>query len=113
MSTTSDVTSSSITVLWGTVECIHRNGDITGYSVKYGIYGSGKTHTMYVAGMYTSKSTIRGLAPATNYSIQVAAVSSTGTGKYSTAAVYAITTGKIITNPILLRMYYYVLEYLQ
>ena len=33
---TSDVTSSNITVQWGPVDCIHRNGDITGYSVCMG-----------------------------------------------------------------------------
>jgi len=33
--------SSSITVQWGAVDCIHRNGDITGYSVQYGVQGVG------------------------------------------------------------------------
>ena len=32
----SEVTSSSITVQWGPVDCIHRNGNITGYSMQYG-----------------------------------------------------------------------------
>ena len=50
---------------------------------------------MNVTGGYTSKSTIRGLAPATNYFIQVAAVNSAGTGIYSTA-IYAVTTGIVI-----------------
>ena len=92
---TSDITSSSITVHWGLVDCIQRNGYITGYSVQYVAYGSAKIQTMNVTGGYTSKSTIRGLAPATNYFIQVAAVNSAGTGIYSTA-IYAVTTGIVI-----------------
>ena len=73
----SEVTSFSITVQWGPVDCIHRNGDITGYSVQY------ESETVSVSGdssggMYV----ISGLMPSTTYSIQVAAETSTGTGPY-------------------------------
>ena len=80
---TSDVTSSSITVQWGAVDCIHRNGDITGYSVRYGVQGSGSTQMLSVSGSATTEATISGLESATNYSIEVAAVNSAGTGVYS------------------------------
>ena len=30
----------SIIVQWMAVDCIHRNGNITGYSVRYGVVGS-------------------------------------------------------------------------
>ena len=43
-----EVTSSSITVQWEMVPCIHRNGDITGYSVRY--TGGGRTQTMPAPG---------------------------------------------------------------
>ena len=83
---TSDVTSSSITVQWGAVDCIHRNGDITGYSVRYGVQGSAEgDRTVVMAsgdssgGMYE----ISGLTPSTTYTIEVAAVNSAGTGDYS------------------------------
>ena len=79
----SDVNSSSITVQWGPVDCIHHNGDITGYSVRYGVYGS-NTQTMSVLGGAATESTITGLKSATNYSIQVAAVTSVGIGVHST-----------------------------
>ena len=74
----SEVTFSSITVQWGPVDCIHRNGDITGYSVQYG------SETVSVSGdssggMYV----ISGLIPSTTYSIQVAAQTSADTGPYS------------------------------
>ena len=82
---TSDVTS-SITVQWGAVDCIHRNGDITGYSVRYGVQGSAEgDRTVVMAsgdssgGMYE----ISGLTPSTTYTIEVAAVNSAGTGEYS------------------------------
>ena len=80
---TPDVTSSSITVQWGPVVCIHRNGDITGYSVRYGVQGNGSTQTMSVSGGVTTESMISGLNSATNYSIEVAAVNGAGTGDYS------------------------------
>ena len=79
----STVTSYSITVQWGTVDCIHRNGDITGYSVRYGVVGSGSTQTMSVAGGSVTEATITNLMLSTNYSIQVAAVNSAGTGVFS------------------------------
>ena len=79
--------SSSITVQWGPVDCIHRNGDITGYSVQYGSktvsVSGGSSGRMYV---------ISGLMPSTNYSVQVAAQTSAGTGPYS-AAIYQLTAG--------------------
>ena len=80
---TSDETLSSITVQWGAVDCIHRNGDITGYSVRYGVQGSGSTQTESVSGGATTEATISGLTPSTNYSIEVAAVNSVGVGSYS------------------------------
>ena len=79
----SGVTSTTITVQWGAVDCIHHNGDITGYSVRYGVQGSGSTQTRNVSGGDTRQTTIPGLNPSTNYSIQVAAVNSAGIGVYS------------------------------
>ena len=73
------VSSSTISVQWGSVPCIHQNGDITGYSVM----GSGNTQTMPVSGAGTTQTTISGFIPSTTYSIEVAAVNSAGTGVYS------------------------------
>ena len=77
----SEVTSSSITVQWGPVDCVDRNGDITGYSVQYGEVGSGSTQTISLS--VATETTIAGLSSSTEYSIQVAAVNSAGTGPYS------------------------------
>ena len=76
----SEVTSSSITVQWGAVPCIHRNGDITGYSVQYGVVGSESTQNMTVSGASAS---ITGLVESTTYTIEVAAVNNAGIGVHS------------------------------
>ena len=81
--TVAGVTSSTISVQWASVPCIHQNGDIRGYSVQYKVMGSGNTQTMNVTGGGTTQTTISGLTPSTDYSIQVAAVNSAGTGVYS------------------------------
>ena len=81
----SAVTSSSITVQWGTVDCINRNGDITGYSVRYGEGSSEGDRTVEIAtgnsngGMFV----ISGLSTSTVYTIEVAAVNSADIGIYS------------------------------
>ena len=92
----SAVTSSSITVQWGAVDCIHRNGDITGYSVRYGVVGSaeGDRSVEMVTGdssggMYD----ISDLDSSTSYSIQVAALNNTLIGPYSTTAI-SLTAGR-------------------
>ena len=81
--TVTSTSSSTITVQWGEVPCIHQNGAITGYSVQYGVVGSGSTQTMTVSGASTTQTTISGLNPSTTYSIHIAAVNSAGTGVYS------------------------------
>ena len=81
----SDINSLNITIKWGPVECIQRNGDITGYSLKYGVQRSRHTTTKNISGGDTTEATIDGLDAATNYSIQVAAVNRADVGAYSIA----------------------------
>ena len=88
-----EITSSSITVQWGPVNCIHRNGDITGYSLLYGVYGSWNA-TKNISGVATTQSTIQGLNSSTEYFTAVAAVNRAGTGIYSTA-IFTLTNGTI------------------
>ena len=92
----SGVTSSTITVQWGAVDCIHRNGNITGYSVRYGVQGTAEgDRTVKMAtgdssgGMYT----ISGLSAATVYTVEVAAVTSVDIGVYS-SPIDQLTSGK-------------------
>ena len=69
----SEVTSSSITVQWETVPCIHHDG----YIVRYG------SQTQSVSGGSVTETTISNLTPSTTYNIQVAAVNNAGTGPFS------------------------------
>ena len=73
----------SIAVQWGAVDCTDRNGDITGYTVRYGVQGSGSTQTESVSGGAATQVTITGLTPSTSYVVDIAAVNSAGTGVYS------------------------------
>ena len=90
----SEVTFSSITVQWGAVDCIHHNGDITGYSVQYGVQGSVR-QTMNVSGGSVTEATISGLTASTTYSIEVAAVTGENRiGVYS-SPTFKKTDGKL------------------
>ena len=80
------MTSSNITVQWEMVPCIHRNGDITGYSVQYG------SQTMSISGGDVTEATITGLTASTTYSVRVAAVNDAGTGRYSSSQ-FTVTLG--------------------
>ena len=89
---TADGASTGITVQWGSVPCIHQNGQITGYSVRYGVEGSGNTpQTMPAMG---NGATIYDLTPSTNYTVQVAAVNSAGVGDYSDPPIIVNTESK-------------------
>ena len=89
----SEVTSFSITVQWGPIYCIHRNGDaITGYSVQYREVGTAMREitVQIVPGM---QATLTGLVPSTVYALSVAAVNNAGIGVYSDEVVQQ-TTGE-------------------
>ena len=90
----------TITVQWGPVNCVHRNGEITGYSVRYS--GGGSTQTMSVSERET---TIQDLMPSTTYSIEVAAVTSAGAGVYSEPLLMKTASSKYILTS--LHNYYY------
>ena len=87
----SEVTSSSITVRWWTVPCIHRNGDITGYRIRAMTSGENdRSETVDDV----REATISGLTPSTEYTVSVAAVNSQDTGPYSDGIVSS-TDGKL------------------
>ena len=79
----SEVTSSSITLQWGPVDCAHRNGDITGYTVWYKVVGVMNTRNMFVSGSSVTEITISNLNPSITYNIRVAAANNAGTGPRS------------------------------
>ena len=75
------VTANSITVQWGEVPCIDRNGEITGYTVEVTLSGM-VVATENVDGS-AREGTVTGLTPATAYTVTVAAFNSVGTGPFS------------------------------
>ena len=74
------MTSFSITVQWGPVDCIHRNGDITGYSLWYEEVGSGRTQNLFVSDGGVTETIISNLIPLTLYKVYLAAVNDAGIG---------------------------------
>ena len=80
----SKVTSSSITLKWGPVECIHQNGDITGYFLQYSETGNTNIKTLiFVPGASVTEATITNLVSSTKYEISISATNSEGTGPSS------------------------------
>ena len=86
------------------MDCIHHNGDITGYSVQYRVMGSGSTQALNVSGYSV---TISSLMLSTTYSIEVAAVNSAGTGVYSDLLIVQ-TESKCILLTCVLYFYVYI-----
>ena len=76
------MSSTAITVQWEAVSCIEQNGDITGYTVRVLVSGE-MERVEDVVGDNVNEVTISDLTPSTTYSIQVAALTSEGTGPYS------------------------------
>ena len=75
------VTANRITVQWGEVPCIDRNGEITGYTVDVTLSGM-VVRTENVDGS-ARRGTVSGLTPSTEYTVTVAAVNSVGSGPFS------------------------------
>ena len=65
------------------MDCIHQNGNITSYSVRYGVQGSETLEVQNVSGGVATNADITGLANNVTYNFEVAAVNSAGIGVYS------------------------------
>ena len=87
----STVTSTSITVVWGDIGCIDRNGRITSYDVMYGVLGEAMVMRSGISGRSFTADDLR---PFTNYTVQVRGVNSVDSGPYSDLII--ITTGNLI-----------------
>ena len=73
------VTNNSITIQWEELSCLHRNGEITGYTVVT-IHSEKVVKTVDVDVDDGREATLSGLTSRTQYNISVAAVNSAGTG---------------------------------
>ena len=77
-----------LSVIYGPPEASLRNGDVTGYVIRYTRVGSGVLQMItIVSNNYNFTSVIRGVVAYTNYSVQVAAVNVNGTGPFSDAVI--------------------------
>ena len=84
-------TSSSITLQWKAVPCIHQNGNITGYMIEYEeVDDENEAPSMNksIVGDQKEMTTgsITGLRPLTHYDIRVAAVNSAGIGPFTSSS---------------------------
>ena len=85
------LTSTTITLQWDVIDCIHRNGEISGYSVRVQ-WGSSDMIRVVTVGS-VRETTITGLHPSTEYYISMAAMNHVGTGVYSDNVI-VITEGE-------------------
>ena len=80
------LTANSVTLQWGEVACLERNGEFTGYTV------TAETSDGVVKGTASvnvdaRQATISTLTPSTQYTLSVAAVNGAGTGPVNTLPV--------------------------
>ena len=73
----SRITSSGLTIHWGSSPCEKQNGDITGYKLTWG------TRTQNnIPGADTFEVTVRSLNSSTTYHFKIAAMNRAGTGPF-------------------------------
>ena len=77
------ITSRTVQVTWDTIECIHRNGLITGYEVQLREDDSGEMVTDDMIGSNARTYMASELRPFTRYIFQVAGVNSISTGVFT------------------------------
>ena len=94
--TLTDLTPTSVSFQWGSVDCIHRNGQITGYSINYNRQGSSGSTSVLVTvnspsdgGAYT----IIALEPSEMYDVEIAAQNTIGTA-LNTSGFTILTHGR-------------------
>ena len=78
-------TFTKIVVQWGPLDCMHLNGNITGYSVR--VMRNGDVLENVSVSGDIRQITISGLSLSTEYNVSVAAVNINGTGAYSNDTV--------------------------
>ena len=76
----STISSRVILFYWDVIECIERNGPITGYRVRFQQEGNAVIIPRLVMDRIFNAS---GLIPGTRYTFQVAGVTTTGMGPYT------------------------------
>ena len=83
------VSARNVTVSWQPINCIDRNGDITGYMVMFGVESEPATSETVTELSFTRD----GLTPGTSYTFRVAGVNSVGTGPSQQITITTDETG--------------------
>ena len=81
--TSHTVASTSISLTWKNIDCIQRNGVLTGFDIKYYRQVDGALATTIVGGSDTTSYTVGDLFPYSEYWFHIAAVNSEGLGPYN------------------------------
>ena len=76
-----------MTVQWKPVQCIHHNGNITGYSIRYHKQNREQEEHQKNVSEENTTVLINELQPSTVYVIEVAALNGAGAGIYGMVAV--------------------------
>ena len=98
-------TSSTISIQWEAVPCIHHNGRINGYVIQYKEVGRGGVFIIEGVTGDQRETNITGLQSSTFYDIQIAAVNSVGTGPFTNIDFNASTSGTIRNVVAILKLY--------
>ena len=77
------VTANSVTLQWGAVPCLHRNGEITSYTV-IARNSDGIAERIANINAAARQAVISGLTPSTQYTLSLAAVNGAGVGPFTT-----------------------------
>ena len=72
-----------VSLIWREVPCVHQNGPITGYVVRYYATCGTDRNVQRSQSVETRGTTITGLTPITEYAFQVAAVNVKGSGPFT------------------------------
>ena len=89
--TVQTVTSTSVVLTWNELDCLQRNGDITGYTIRY--VGDSQNITESFSDT-TRTYTVQGLVPFTEYSFSVAAVNTIGAGPFTDPFAFTVSTSE-------------------
>lgn len=84
----------SVSLEWGSVPCLKRNGQITSFVLQ--CLGNERNEILSVDSIENREITIDNLTTLTNYSFQIAAMTSAGTGVYSDVLTTNTGLNKII-----------------
>ena len=84
-----NVMATSVVLTWNELDCLQRNGDITGYMIRYD-----RDSRLISDSSSTIAYTVEELIPFTEYSFSVAAVNSVGTGPFSEQTATTLESSK-------------------